>query len=210
MTNRDRPHPDAGNLLRNHYAWFMPDPPTDAGFLADTKDKMTEALTDPFAHDMAQVVLRLLATIDRLATNRDHVHSWGFEAPNSMVERCLRCGDLRGPLAARLEERIEAWRAIAIGYEAEIERLTRERDLAVAHDRQPYPTAWAYEQACRVRDRFRAALSECIQPCHECDAADIARAALGPRNRVLGFVNSDPNRPVDHEPAALTATEHGA
>ncbi len=34
--------------------------------------------------------------------------------------------------------------------------LTRERDLAVAHDRQPYPTAWAYEQACRARDEAKA------------------------------------------------------
>lgn len=36
-----------------------------------------------------------------------------------------------------------------------IPTLIRERDLAVAHDRQPYPTAWAYEQACRVRDETR-------------------------------------------------------
>lgn len=27
--------------------------------------------------------------------------------------------------------------------------------FAAAHDRQPYPTAWAYEQACRVRDEWR-------------------------------------------------------
>jgi hypothetical protein len=59
-------HPDAGDLSRNHYDWFMPNPPTDADFLADTKAKMTEALTDPFVHDMAQVVLRLLAEIEAL------------------------------------------------------------------------------------------------------------------------------------------------
>lgn len=29
--------------------------------------------------------------------------------------------------------------------------LELERDLAVAHDRQPYPTAWAYEQVCAAR-----------------------------------------------------------
>lgn len=28
--------------------------------------------------------------------------------------------------------------------------------LAIAHDRQPYPTAWAYEQACRARDKWQA------------------------------------------------------
>lgn len=55
---------------------------------------------------------------------------------------------------------------------AENERLTEERDLAVAHDRQPYPTQWAYDQACKAlhkneeradqaeteRDTFRDAL----------------------------------------------------
>jgi hypothetical protein len=35
---------------------------------------------------------------------------------------------------------------------ARLAEVERERDLAVAHDTQPYPTAWAYEQACRVRD----------------------------------------------------------
>ena len=29
-------------------------------------------------------------------------------------------------------------------------KLRWERDLAIAHDRQPYPTAWAYEQACKA------------------------------------------------------------
>jgi hypothetical protein len=39
---------------------------------------------------------------------------------------------------------------------AEVDRLTEERDMAIAHDTQPYPTAWAYEQACRVRDEARS------------------------------------------------------
>ncbi len=32
--------------------------------------------------------------------------------------------------------------------DAVIAELTRERDLAIAHDRQPYPTAEAYEKVC--------------------------------------------------------------
>jgi hypothetical protein len=35
-----------------------------------------------------------------------------------------------------------------------IKELEKERDLALEHDTQPYPTAWAYEQTC-------AALTEC-------------------------------------------------
>lgn len=33
--------------------------------------------------------------------------------------------------------------------------LEAERDQAIAHDRQPYPTAWAYEQACAALEKHR-------------------------------------------------------
>ena len=46
--------------------------------------------------------------------------------------------------------------------EATIERLKRERDLAVVHDKQPYPTAEAYEKVCaalhKTKDDRDAAL----------------------------------------------------
>jgi hypothetical protein len=37
----------------------------------------------------------------------------------------------------------------------EMEQLRRERDQAIAHDRQPYPTAHAYERACAALHRHR-------------------------------------------------------
>jgi len=44
--------------------------------------------------------------------------------------------------------------------EADVKRLETERDLALEHDTQPYPTAWAYEKACdensRLHDEVRA------------------------------------------------------
>ncbi|MFF0139704.1 hypothetical protein ACFYRN_25025 [Streptomyces sp. NPDC005227] len=42
--------------------------------------------------------------------------------------------------------------------DAEQATLRRDRDLAVAHDRQPYPTAWAYEQACAALRRKTEAI----------------------------------------------------
>lgn len=36
-----------------------------------------------------------------------------------------------------------------------ISALKEERDQAISHDRQPYPTAWAYDQACRAIRRYR-------------------------------------------------------
>lgn len=60
---QDAHHPDAGNPERNHYDWFMPENPTAAvnDYLDSFEAKMTEALTDPFVHDMAQSVLPLIA-----------------------------------------------------------------------------------------------------------------------------------------------------
>lgn len=39
---------------------------------------------------------------------------------------------------------------------AALERAERERDEAIAHDRQPYPTAEAYELVCATRDKWEA------------------------------------------------------
>ena len=43
--------------------------------------------------------------------------------------------------------------------EAEIAQITRERDLAIAHDRQLYPTAHAYEQVCKALEMAKARLA---------------------------------------------------
>jgi hypothetical protein len=52
---------------------------------------------------------------------------------------------LDDPAASRAQLRSEAERL-----REENARLRRERDLAVAHDTQPYPTADAYEKVCAV------------------------------------------------------------
>jgi hypothetical protein len=45
----------------------------------------------------------------------------------------------------------------AIAAQADIIRtLTEERDLAIAHDRQPYPTADAYERVCAALHKCEA------------------------------------------------------
>ncbi|MEV0220836.1 hypothetical protein [Streptomyces sp. NPDC050704] len=47
--------------------------------------------------------------------------------------------------------------------DAEQAAIRRERDLAIAHDRQPYPTAWAYEQACAALHRKEAAIARVLE-----------------------------------------------
>lgn len=75
----------------------------------------------------------------------------------------------------------------------------QERDLAIAHDRQPYPTAWAYEQARRVMREAK----------ERAERAEAALAAVREwRQSISGWV--DPIRPRDilrALDAALAATE---
>lgn len=54
---------------------------------------------------------------------------------------------------------------VANGTEQQLAKLTLQRDLAAGHDQQPYPTAWAYEQACKAARKHR-------------DRADAAEAAV--------------------------------
>ena len=74
----------------------------------------------------------------------------------------MHSDDLRTAILLQLESGREygAWDMLLIAEKAagellaakdtKIAELTRERDLAITHDRQPYPTAWAYEQACKA------------------------------------------------------------
>lgn len=103
---------------------------------------------------------------------------------------------------------------------AEIRRLRLERDLAVAHDRQPYPTAWAYEQACKAlhqktdaidqvramhRKRTERHGSGCVQcgivwPCPTYKALDV------PGPTIPDHTVNEEQGPED-EPAADTSKE---
>jgi chromosome segregation ATPase len=58
---------------------------------------------------------------------------------------------------------------------ADVKRLTKERDLAIAHDRQPYPTAEAYEKACAALNKHREA-HEKERVAHERTKAKLAEA----------------------------------
>ncbi len=45
-------------------------------------------------------------------------------------------------------------------FRAQLETVTRERDEAIAHDRQPYPTAEAYEKVCASHAASRARITQ--------------------------------------------------
>ncbi len=60
----------------------------------------------------------------------------------------------------RMKEDLERARAIADQAQAALAACEQERDLAIAHDRQPYPTAWAYEQACKALESTKQQLAQ--------------------------------------------------
>jgi Domain of unknown function (DUF397) len=64
----------------------------------------------------------------------------------------------------------EEWAVFLEGRDAELtaerDRLREERDLAAAHDRQPYPTAEAYERACAALEKHRQRADEAEAEVH--------------------------------------------
>jgi hypothetical protein len=73
-------------------------------------------------------------------------------AIHDAMESDLSLIDQEPGLQALFARAAEAAVAVA---DAEQADLRRERDLAIAHDRQPYPTAWAYEQVCKARTKHQ-------------------------------------------------------
>jgi hypothetical protein len=74
----------------------------------------------------------------------------------------IRAGKVPGIYAARFGHLDELQ-----NLRAQVAELTRERDLAIAHDRQPYPTADAYERVCAA-----------LAAAKEAHAAEMAKVRL--------------------------------
>jgi hypothetical protein len=101
------------------------------------------------------------------AAMREHYLIANREEADADGNMPCRCGDWREPGSMGTDE--EDWDhhladAVFAVRDRRMEQLRHERDLAVAHDRQPYPTQWAYDQAC-------AALREQRERAEEAEAA---------------------------------------
>lgn len=97
---------------------------------------------------------RLRAALDEAQTHITGLENAQLELTRIFQAQSARMGAERDAALARAEAlefraREEARRA---------EAAERERDLAVAHDRQPYPTAEAYEKVCAL---LRASRERC-------------------------------------------------
>lgn len=91
-------------------------------------------------------------------------------AIHDAMESDLSLIDQEPGLQALFARAAEAAVAVADAEQAE---LRRERDLAIAHDRQPYPTAWAYEQVCKARTKHQ----------ERADAAEAVIAAVRAKHK---------------------------
>ena len=90
----------------------------------------------------------------------------------------------------------------------EIEELKRERDLAIAHDLQPYPTADAYEKVCAALNAAKVEVSDLRERCEKLEEAtlgliDLVEAWMsGPVMQNAGITWPDP---AGHPPALIQA-----
>lgn len=73
----------------------------------------------------------------------------------SSIDQAIRIYTIavRQEMACQITPRelLAAYETLAAAYAAQEKELA----LAIAHDRQPYPTAHAYETVCRMRDKLR-------------------------------------------------------
>ncbi|MFJ8006146.1 hypothetical protein [Streptomyces fagopyri] len=100
-------------------------------------------------------------------------------APTAPTERRDRyAAAIREDAERPRDERRGIIPAVMAVADAEQAELRRELELAVAHDRQPYPTAWAYEQACKALRRKTEALEQVLTFAASLD--DTARKLAGP------------------------------
>lgn len=60
------------------------------------------------------------------------------------------------PLLLEAADKLDGLIVLLAQAEQDRDEARRERDLAVAHDRQPYPTQWAYDQACKALEKHRS------------------------------------------------------
>lgn len=77
-----------------------------------------------------------------------------MSALEPILAACHKCGmALRCEGCSQMARDLGAARARIEELNRYIKNLEHERDLAVAHDRQPYPTATAYEAVCEANAR---------------------------------------------------------
>ncbi len=77
---------------------------------------------------------------DAIKALQGEVARWKSAFEQMRDAECIECNEI---------ERIDRLKD-------EVARLTRERDEAIAHDRQPYPTVEAYEKACAALHKHEA------------------------------------------------------
>jgi len=106
---------------------------------------------------VAQVQLKENAEAE-LADLTQKSHNWGTMMHELMTEK----ENAEARISELTQDRL-GWAARCVRTENALKVTTRraekaeaERDLAIAHDRQPYPTAWAYEKVCETLSRVKA------------------------------------------------------
>lgn len=68
------------------------------------------------------------------------------------------------------------------------ERAEAERDLAIAHDRQPYPTADAYERVCATLAATKARLEKAVELLVEVRSSSASLAMRRTREAITAFL----------------------
>lgn len=76
----------------------------------------------------------------------------GHVSDNDVIEECPCSSGRHGPYCRWCGNE---WPCITARLRDALVQAENDRDEAIAHDRQPYPTSWAYDQACAALEKHR-------------------------------------------------------
>ena len=136
--------------------------------LAALTGEERKVLDDPWCSPIIQTILTALADArleiaKRKQGLKDSTEAWEAEVARLTEERREKEITIDA-----LRDRGDEYRDECDQRREEIARLTEDRDLAIVHDRQPYPTADAYERVCVAAHQRREDIWRLVE------AADIA------------------------------------
>ena len=116
-------------------------------------DGVPTLTTEPTSEQARALVLEMSLALGKMLDDDQAPNYVEFEVspaghPGYVVHVRRAIGQTPHALRKKAEARVAE-------LEARLVEVEQERDLAIAHDRQPYPTAWAYEQACAALEKHR-------------------------------------------------------
>lgn len=163
--------------------------------LITLRAQLADALNDKMA--LIHRANRAEIALAEAQAERDDI-ARGFVEAERLIQTALLAAEARADaLQAERDARVLCAEVNARAWAADRAELMRARDLAIAHDTQPYPTAEAYELVCAARDKHQARADAAERALREIGSSLVADqgrgggSSCGASDREKGCLNDE-------------------